>query len=103
MDNTQKKQPMSSAERKKTERQRKLAAMTDEEWKEFKSKENKRRSELRRKQLSSLSKTDLGACRKKNAAKKKKMLIQQSQNPLKCAKMLHLSATTEVSSLMEKP
>ena len=30
MDNTQKKQPMSSAEQKKKERQRKLSAMTDE-------------------------------------------------------------------------
>ena len=65
MDNTQKKQPMSSAERKKKERQRRLAAMTDEERKEFKSKENKRRSELRRKQLSSMSKADLDAYRKK--------------------------------------
>ena len=42
------KQPMSSAERKRKERQRKLAAMTDEERKEFKSKENNRRSEMKR-------------------------------------------------------
>ena len=42
------KQPMSSAELKRKERQRKLAAMTDEERKEFKSKENKRRSEMKR-------------------------------------------------------
>ena len=65
MDNTQKKQPMSSAERERKERQRKLAAITDEERKELKSKENKRRSELRRKQLSSMSKADLDAYRKK--------------------------------------
>ena len=72
MDNTQKKQPMSKAERKRKERQRKLAAMTDEERKIFKSKENKRRSELRRKQLSSMSKADLDACMKKDTARKKK-------------------------------
>ena len=71
MDSTQKKQPMSSAERKKTERQRKLAAMTDEERKEFKSKENKRRSEFTRKQLDSMSKADLDAYRKKDAVRKK--------------------------------
>ena len=65
MSNTQKKQPMSSAERKR----KKLAAMTDEERKEFKSKEN-RRSELRRKQLSSMSKADLDAYRKKDTDRK---------------------------------
>ena len=66
MSNTQKKQPMSSAERKR----KKLAAMTDEERKEFKSKENKRRSELRREQLSSMSKADLDAYRKKDTDRK---------------------------------
>ena len=40
MDNTQKKQTMSSAGQKRKERQRKLATMTDKERKEFKSKEN---------------------------------------------------------------
>ena len=68
--------------------------MTDEERKEFKSKENKRRCDLRRKQLSSMSKVDLDAYRKKDAA---------MQSSLKCAKMLHLSVTTGVSSLMIKP
>ena len=63
---------MSNAEQKGKERQRKLAAMTDEEKKKFKSKENKRRSEMRRKQLSSMSKADLDACRKKDTARKKK-------------------------------
>ena len=72
MDNTKKKQPMGSVEQKKKERQRKLATTTDEERKEFKSKENKRRSELRRNQLSSMSKADLDAYRKKDAARKKK-------------------------------
>ena len=46
--------------------------MTDEERKEFKSKENKRRCDVRRKQLSSMSKVDLDAYRKKDAAIKKK-------------------------------
>ena len=45
-------------------------AMTDEERKEFKSKENKRRSELRREQLSSMSKADLDAYRKKDTDRK---------------------------------
>ena len=81
MDNTQKKQPMSSAERKRKERQRKLAAMTDNERKEFKSKENKRRSELRRKQLSSMSKADLHAYRKKDAARKKKIINRTVPEP----------------------
>ena len=58
---------MSSAERKR----KKLAAMTDDERKEFKSKENKRRSESRRKQLSSMSKADLDAYRKKDTGRKK--------------------------------
>ena len=71
MDNTKKKQPMGSVEQKKKERQRKLATTTDEERKEFKSKENKRRSELRRNQLSSMSKADLDAYRKKDATRKK--------------------------------
>ena len=60
MDNTQKKQSMSSAERKRKERQRKLAAMTDEE-ERIQIERNKRRSELRRKQLNSISKADLDA------------------------------------------
>ena len=60
MDNTQKKQNMSSAERKRKERQRKLAAMTDEE-ERIQIERNKRRSELRRKQLNSISKADLDA------------------------------------------
>ena len=72
MDNTQNKQPMSSAEQKRKERQIKLAAMTDEESKESKAKESKRRKELRRKQLSSMGKADLDACRKKDAARRKK-------------------------------
>ena len=80
MDNTQKKQPMSKAERKRKERQRKLAAMTDEERKIFKSKENKRRSELRRKQLSSMSKADLDAYKKKDTARKKKT-VGLTNNP----------------------
>ena len=63
---------MSSTKRKRKERQRKLAAMTDEERKEFKLKENKRRRELRRKQLSSMSKADLDAYMKKDTARKKK-------------------------------
>ena len=63
---------MSSTKRKRKERQRKLAAMTDEERKEFKLKENKRRRELRRKQLSSMSKADLDAYMKKDKARKKK-------------------------------
>ena len=54
MDNTKKKQPMSRAGQKRKERQRKLTAMTDEERKEFISKENKRRGKLRRKQLYSV-------------------------------------------------
>ena len=58
---------MSSAEWKR----KKLAAMTDDERKEFKSKENKRRSESRRKQLSSMSKADLDAYRKKDTGRKK--------------------------------
>ena len=45
--------------------------MTDDERKEFKSKENKRRSESRRKQLSSMSKADLDAYRKKDTGRKK--------------------------------
>ena len=72
MDNTQKKQPKCSAEQKRKARQRKLAAMTDEERKEFKLRENKRRSELRRKHLSSMSTANLDAYRKKDAARKKK-------------------------------
>ena len=78
--------------------------MTDEERKEFKSKENKR-SEMRRKQLSSISKADLDACRRKDATRKKKTVnpTAPDQSPLKCSKILHLSVTTGVSSLIEKP
>ena len=95
---------MSNAERKRKERQRKLAAMTDEERKEFKSKENKRRSEMRRKQLNSMSKADLDAYRRKDATRKKKTVnpTAPDQSPLKCSKILHLSVTTGVSSLMEQ-
>ena len=63
---------MSSAEWKRKERERKLAEITDEERNEFKSKENKRRSELRMKYLSSMSKVDLDAYRKKDSTRKKK-------------------------------
>ena len=66
---------MSKAEQKRKERQRKLAAMTDEERKEFKSKEYKRSIELR-KQLSSMSKADLDAYRKRDTARKKKPVNQ---------------------------
>ena len=86
MDNTQKKQTMSSAERKRKEWQRKLAAKTDQERKEFKLKENKRRSELRRKQLSSMSKADLDACRKKDAARKEKTVNLTIPEPTEMCK-----------------
>ena len=86
MDNTQKKQTMSSAERKRKERQRKLAAKTDQERKEFKLKENKRRSELRRKQLSSMSKVHLDAYRKKEAARKKKTVNPTTPEPTEMCK-----------------
>ena len=76
--------------------------MTDDERKEFKSKENKRRSESRRKQLSSMSKADLDAYRKKDTGRKK-TVNPTTQSPLNCANMLNLSVTTGVSSLMEKP
>ena len=78
--------------------------MTDEERKEFKSKENKRRSEMRRKQLNSMSKADLDAYRRKDATRKKKTVnaTAPDQSPLKCSKILHLSVTTGVSSLMEQ-
>ena len=77
---------MSNAEQKRKERQRKLAAMTDEEKKKFKSKENKRRSEMRRKQLSSMSKADLDACRKKDAARKKKTVNPRTPEPTEMCK-----------------
>ena len=86
MDIAQKKQPMSSAEQKRKERQRKLAAMTDKERKEFKSKENKRRSELRRKTLSSMSKADVDAYRKKDAARKKKTVNPTNPDPTEMCK-----------------
>ena len=60
--------------------------MTDEERKEFKSKENKRRSELRRKQLSSMSKADLDACRKKDAARKEKTVNLTIPEPTEMCK-----------------
>ena len=94
---------MSSAEQKRKERQRKLATMTDKERKEFKSKENESKSELRRKQLSSMSKADLDAYRNKDAARKKKTVNPTTPEPTKYAKMLQLSVTTGVSSLMGKP
>ena len=81
MDNTQKKQPMSSAKRKRKERQKKLGAITDEERKEFKSKKNKRR-----KQLSSMSKADLDAYRKKDAARKKKTVNPTTPEPTEMCK-----------------
>ena len=55
--------------------------MIDKERKEFKSKDNKRRSELRRKQLSSMSKADLHAYRKKDAARKKKIINRTVPEP----------------------
>ena len=86
MDITQKKQPMSSAEQERKERQRKLTAMTDGGRKVFKSKENKRRSEVRRKQLNSMSKADLDADRKKDAARKKKTVNPATPEPTKMCK-----------------
>ena len=76
---------MSSAERKRKEKQRKLAAMTDEERKEFKSKENKR-SEMRRKQLSSMSNADLDAYRRKDTARKKKTVNPTTPEPIEMCK-----------------
>ena len=76
---------MSSAEQKRKEKQRKLAAMTDEERKEFKSKENKR-SEMRRKQLSSMSKADLDAYRRKDTARKKKTVNPTTPEPIEMCK-----------------
>ena len=76
---------MSSAERKRKEKQRKLAAMTDEERKEFKSKENKR-SEMRRKQLSSMSNADLDAYRRKDTARKKKTVNPATPEPIEMCK-----------------
>ena len=55
--------------------------MTDEERKEFKLKENKRRSELKRKQLSSISKAGLDAYRKKDTPKKKKTVNPTTPEP----------------------
>ena len=66
---------------KKKERQRKLSAITNEERKEFKSKENKRKGESRRKPLSSISKADIGAYRKKDAARKKKTVNATTPEP----------------------
>ena len=66
---------------KKKERQRKLSAITNEERKEFKSKENKRKGEARRNPLSSISKADIGAYRKKDAARKKKTLNATTPEP----------------------
>ena len=86
MDNIKKKQPMSSEEGKMKERQRKLASMTDEERKDFKPKENRRRSELRRKQLSSLSKANLHAYRLKDAARKKKTVNPTTPEPIEMCK-----------------
>ena len=60
--------------------------MTDEERKEFKSKENKRRSELRRKQLSSMSKVHLDAYRKREAARKKKTVNPTTPEPTEMCK-----------------
>ena len=60
--------------------------MTDEEKTEFKSKENKRRTELRRKQLSSMSKADLDTCMKKDAAKKKKTVTPIIPEPTEMCK-----------------
>ena len=80
---------MSSAERKRKEKQRKLAAMTDEERKEFKSKENKR-SEMRRKQLSSMSKADLDAYRRKDTARKKKTVNPTTPEPTEMCKDITL-------------
>ena len=60
--------------------------MTDEERKEFKSKENKRRSELRRKHLSSMSKADLDVCRKKDAARRKKTINPTIPEPTEMCK-----------------
>ena len=77
---------MSSAERKSKERQRKLDSMTEEERKEFKSKVNKRRIELRRKQLSSMSKADLDACWKKDTARKKKTVNPTIPEPTEMCK-----------------
>ena len=65
---------------KKKERLRKLSAMTNEETKEFKSKENKRRGEARRKPLS-ISKADIDAYRKKDAARKKKTVNPTTPEP----------------------
>ena len=76
---------MSKAEQKRKERQRKLAAMTDEERKEFKSKEYKRSIELR-KQLSSMSKADLDAYRKRDTARKKKTVNQTIPEPTEMCK-----------------
>ena len=66
---------------KKKERQRKLSAITNEERKEFKSKENKRKGEARRKPLSSISKADIGAYRKKDAARKRKTVNATTPEP----------------------
>ena len=60
--------------------------MTEEERKEFKSKENKRRIELRRKQLSSMSKADLDACWKKDTARKKKTVNPTIPEPTEMCK-----------------
>ena len=66
---------------KKKERQRKLSAMTNEERKEFKSKENKRKGEATRKPLSSISKADIDVYRKKDGARKKKTVNPTTPEP----------------------
>ena len=81
---------MSSAEKEKKEKQRKLAAMTDEKRKEFKSKESKIRSELKRKQLSSMSKADLNAYMKNDTGRKKKTVNPGIPEPIKLCKDITL-------------
>ena len=75
------KRAMTSAERKQNERRRKLERMSEDEKKEHRIQENKRRCELRKKQLQNMTKEQLGEYQRKDRdRKKKKVLLDKSLN-----------------------
>ena len=82
---SQKKQPMSSAERKSKQRNKDLAAMNEDQLKEFRASESKRRSKPRKKQLAKMSKEELDAYRKRDSERKKKKSTSTTSTPEPCS------------------
>ena len=82
---SQKKQPMSSAERKSKQRNKDLAAMNEDQLKEFRASESKGKSELQKNQLANMSKEELDTYRKRDSERKKKKSDSTTSTPETCS------------------